>query len=417
MRFLILFLMLPAAVFSQTADLAAARLRADTKFLASDGLEGRGVGTRGGLLATDYIATQFASMGLTAAGDHGTYFQKVPMVSVRVQPESEFTFASKNGTVALKYYDDYVGANQRQRPVEDIDAELVFVGFGISAPQYNWDDYKGLDARGKILVYFTNEPESKDLAFFQGGNLTNFGRWTYKYDEARRHGALGAIIIHTTPTATYDWTVVKTTYGNVQHFFPAQAGEHNLAFAGWVTTEYGEKILSPSGHNVEELLKASNSREFRPIPLGVRLKARLKSEVRQLDVSNVVATIPGTDAKLKSEAVLFIGHWDGLGVGREVAGDAIYNGAIDNATGCAMLLEVARKLSAAEQKPRRTLVFLATGRGGIESAGCKALYGPPVIPRGQNGGGDQFRELSAGWAGEGPGARWRRPHDAMAAVQ
>jgi Zn-dependent M28 family amino/carboxypeptidase len=380
MKRLFLVLGLAALAAAQMSDISGQRIRAHVKFLASDLMEGRGVGARGGELATEYIATEFALMGAKPAGDDGTYFQKVPLVGVQTLPNSEFAATAKGQTVSLKWEDDYVGANERQHPAESLDAEAVFVGHGIVAPEFGWDDYKDADVRGKIVVLFTNEPASNDPKFFGGPALTYYGRWTYKYEQALRKGALGAIIIHTTPTAGYGWNVVRNSWGREQSFVRVAHGESALAFAGWVTSEAGNRILALTGHSVEEFLEASESRSFRPIPLGIRIHGNIVSKVREQDTRNVVAQIPGSDPQRQSEAVMFSAHWDHLGIGTPVNGDAIYNGAVDNATGCAILLEIARAWAALDQKPRRSAIFLSVTAEEAGLRGSEYYAAHPAVP-------------------------------------
>ncbi len=368
---------------AQIQEISAGRIRAHTKFLSSDLLEGRGVGTRGEKLATEYIATQFALAGSRPAGDNGTYFQRVPLVGVETQPNAQLSAVHKGRTIGFKWLSDFVGSSLRQKSLDQFDAEAVFIGHGIVAPEFQWDDFKGADVRGKILVLFTNEPASNDPKFFGGRALTYYGRWTYKYEQALRKGALGAVIIHTTPTAGYGWAVVRGSWGREQPFVKLGPAEPALAFAGWVTQEAGEKLLAMAGHSIAGLLKASDKRDFRPIPLGIRLRGRLPSKIRELDTRNVVAMIPGSDPDVKSEAVLFTAHWDHLGIGEPVAGDSIYNGAVDNATGCAILLELARAWASLEQKPRRSAIFAAVTaeEGGLRGSEYYAQH--PVVPAGK----------------------------------
>ena len=375
-----LVLILAAACAGQIENISGGRIRAEVKFLSSDLLEGRGVGTRGGQLATESLATQFALAGAKPAGDDGTYYQKVPLVGVETQPDAQLAAARDGRTVPLKWLDEFVGSDERLEPEREFDAEAVFVGHGIVAPEYRWDDFKGTDVRGKILVLFTNEPESSDPKFFGGRALTYYGRWTYKYEEALRHGALGAIIVHTTPTAGYGWKVVRNSWGREQSYVRLGAAEPALAFAGWVTEEAGGRMLELSGHTVSELLQAANSRDFRPIPLGIHIQGRLHSKIHDLDTRNLVAKVPGSDPELRSQAVVFSAHWDHLGVGVPVNGDAIYNGAVDNATGCGMLVEIARAWAALEQKPRRSAIFVAFAaeEGGLRGSEYYAAH--PAVP-------------------------------------
>jgi Zn-dependent M28 family amino/carboxypeptidase len=376
------FLLIAAAapVLAQESSISAAHIREHTKFLSSDLLEGRGIGQRGGDLATEYIATQFALAGAQPAGDNGTYFQKVPLVGVQTTPNARLSATAGGKTVTFKWLDDFVGVSARQTPETTFDAEAVFAGHGIAAPEWNWDDFKGTDVKGKVLVLFTNEPTSDDPKFFDGRALTYYGRWTYKYEEALRRGAAGVIIIHTTPTAGYGWDVVRSSWGIEQPFVKLAPGAPSLALQGWVTREAGERMLALAGRNVDELLAASGKRDFRPIPLGIHIRGIMPAKIRQIDTRNVAAIVPGSDPQRKNEAVIFSAHWDHLGVGSPVNGDSIYNGAIDNATGCGILLELARAWAALPQKPRRSALFLAVTaeEGGLKGSEYYAAH--PLIP-------------------------------------
>jgi Zn-dependent M28 family amino/carboxypeptidase len=368
------------SLHAQDVLISADRIREHTKFLSSDLLEGRGVGQRGGDLATEYIATQLALAGAKPAGDNGTYFQRVPLVGIETAPGASLSAAGAGKTVEFKWADDFVGVSQLQQPDTEFDAEAVFVGHGISAPEFKWDDFKGVDVTGKVLVLFTNEPPSNDPKFFDGRALTYYGRWTYKYEEALRHGARGAIIIHTTPTASYGWDVVRSSWGRETPYVKLGPNEKALAFAGWITSDAGERLLKLANHSVAELLAASDRPDFKPIDLGIRIRGRLSSKIRELETRNVAAIIPGSDPKLKDEAVIYSAHWDHLGIGEPVKGDKIYNGAIDNATGCAVLLELARVWGSMPQKPRRSALFLAVTaeEGGLRGS---EYYGThPLIP-------------------------------------
>ncbi|MEO7144650.1 MAG: M28 family peptidase [Bryobacteraceae bacterium] len=369
-----------ASLFAQMTEISGTRMRANVKFLSSDLLEGRGVGTRGGRLASAYLAAQLELAGVKPAGDNGTYFQDVPMVGVETRPHAEITAQAGGQTLKLHWLNDFVGVSERQRTESDFDAPAIFVGHGISAPEYNWDDYKGVDVRGKVLVMFTNEPPSDDPKFFGGRALTYYGRWTYKYEEALRRGAVAAILIHTTPTAGYGWDVVSSSWGKEDPEMKLAAGETGLAFAGWVTEAAGEKLAGMAGHTVGDLLKRANSRDFLPIPLGFNIRGHIPSKIRAIDSRNVIGEIPGSDAQLKSEAVIFSAHWDHLGIGKPVNGDAIYNGAVDNGTGCAIVLEIARAWSRLPLKPRRSalFIFVTAEEAGLRGSEYYARH--PAIP-------------------------------------
>lgn len=377
------------AASAQMNDIAGERIRAHVKFLASDLLEGRGVGARGGDLASDYIATQFALMGAKPAGDNGTYFQNLTLVGVEPQPGTQLTAVMNDGktadgkTIEFRWLDDFTGVTYRQKSNAEFDAEAVFVGHGITAPEYGWDDYQGVDVRGKVVVLFTNEPPSSDPKFFTGPALTYYGRWTYKYEQAARQGAVAAIIIHTTPTASYGWDVVRSSWGREDQQVKLEPGAPALAFAGWVTKDAGEKIAATIGKTADELLQMADTRGFTAIPLPIRFRGRAPAKIREIRTRNVAARVDGSDPRLKDQAVIFSAHWDHLGIGAPVNGDSIYNGAADNATGCGMLLEIARAWAMLPEKPRRSALFLAVT---AEEAGLRgsAYYGEhPIVPAGK----------------------------------
>jgi Zn-dependent M28 family amino/carboxypeptidase len=270
--------------------------------------------------------------------------------------------------------------NPSQQADTRIEGELVFVGHGIAAPEFHWDDFKGVDVKGKILLLFTNEPPSTNAKFFEGKALTYYGRWTYKYEEALRRGARGAIIIHTTPTASYGWDVVRSSWGRETSFLKVGPGEKALELQAWVSKEAGERLVGLAGKTVEELLAMADRRDFRPMDLGIQMRGRMVSKIRELETRNVAAIIPGSDPKLKDQAVIYSAHWDHLGVGTPVNGDAIYNGAIDNATGCAILVELARVWGSLPQKPRRSALFLAVTAEEDGLRGSEYYAAHPLIP-------------------------------------
>jgi len=374
------FLLVGGALVAQVADVSGERMRAHVKYLASDLVEGRGVGTKGEKLATEYIAKQFEMIGAKPAGDNGTYFQKVPMVGVTTEPSVKLSAVNGNNTVAFKWLDDFVGVNNLQQESDQFEAEAIFVGHGIVAPEFHWDDFKGVDVKGKVLVLFTNEPPSEDPKFFGGPALTYYGRWTYKYEEGARVGAKAVLIIHTTPTAGYGYDVVRSSWGKEDPQLKLEKGEPALAFAGWLSQDAGARLLALAGKKVDEMLNAANSRDFRPIPLGIKIRANVPSKVRQIESRNVVAEIPGSDPKLASQAVMFTAHWDHLGIGPAVNGDSIYNGAVDNATGCAMIIEMARAWKALSPKPKRTAIFAAVTAEEAGLRGSEYYAAHPSIP-------------------------------------
>jgi Zn-dependent M28 family amino/carboxypeptidase len=369
-----------AALLAQDGSISAERIREHTRFLSSDLLEGRGVGQRGGDIASEYIATQFALAGARPAGDNGTYFQKVPLVGVETQPDAFLGAAGSGKTVDFRWLDDFVGVSQTQQAETQFAAPAVFVGHAIAAPEFHWDDFQGLDVAGKVLVAFTNEPPSDDPKFFDGRALTYYGRWSYKYEEALRRGARAVILIHTTPTAGYGWDVVRGSWAREMPFVKLAPGESALGFAGWITREAGDKLLGLAGKTVDQLLAAADKPGFRPIPLNIEIRCRLRSKIRELNTRNVAAVVEGSDPVLKNEVVIYTAHWDHLGVATPVNGDAIYNGAIDNATGCAILLELGRAWAALPQKPKRSALFLSVTaeEGGLKGSEYYAAH--PIFP-------------------------------------
>ena len=377
------------AATAQGQDLSGTRIRAHVKFLASDLLEGRGVGTRGGELATEYIATQLALVGANPAVDNGTYFQRVPLAGIEPQPGSKLEAASNGRIAAFQWLDDFVGNTLGQKALDEFDAEAVFVGHGITAPEFDWDDYNGVDVRGKIVVLFTNEPPSDDPKFFGGKALTYYGRWSYKYEEAARKGALGCIIVHTDGTAGYGWNVVRNSWSKEDAQVKLAPGQRDLAIAGWVSREAGGRLFGMAGKTVDEMLNAADTRGFKPSALNLRLRGRIQAKVRSIESANVAAIFAGTDLQLKNEAVIFSAHWDHLGIGHPVNGDSIYNGAVDNAAGCAIVLEMARAWGSLAHKPRRSALFLfvtgeESGLRGSEYYAAHPLIAPGKTALGLN---------------------------------
>lgn len=372
---------LPASAAAAMRSIDAERIRAHVRFLSHDLLEGRGTGQRGGDLAAEYLATQFALYGLQPAGDNSGYFQKVPLVGVTTLPDTTLAIVPERGEVMkLKVGDDFVATDETLSKSAEIDAQIVFAGYGIEAPEYQWNDYKDAEVRGKVLLMLVSEPPSQDEKFFKGRALTYYGRWTYKYEQAARKGAVGVILIHKTDMASYGWDVVRNSWSGEKSYLRTDAPR--LHSAAWVQLEVARQAVAAAGLNLDELMEKAKSRDFRPIPLPLRLRAHMESQVRPVQSSNVVAMLPGSDPKLRGQAVLYTAHYDHLGMRAGQAGDNIYNGAADNATGCGILLELARAFASAPQKPRRSILFAAVtaeeqGLRGSEYLGQK----PPISAR------------------------------------
>ncbi len=358
------------------------RIRAHVKFLSSDLLEGRGTGQRGGDIAAEYIATQFESYGLKPAGDNGTYMQKVPMVGITTEPATNiYLLELGKPTQKLKLGDEIVAMDETQNAASELDAEVVFVGYGIEAPEYQWNDYKDVDVRGKVLLMLVNEPPSDDPKFFKGKALTYYGRWTYKYEQAARKGAVGAILIHKTDMASYGWDVVRNSWGGERSYLRAE-GQPKLKLASWIQLEIARKFLAESGQDLDALLKQAQTREFKAIALPARVQGHIVSKIRPFDSQNVIAMLPGSDSRLKDQAVIYTAHYDHLGIHPDQSGDNIYNGAIDNGTGCGVLMEVARVFAAMEERPRRTVYFASVTAEEQGLRGSEYLGKHPPVPPG-----------------------------------
>jgi Zn-dependent M28 family amino/carboxypeptidase len=338
----------------------AERIRAHVKYLASDELEGRGTGQKGGDIAADYIAAQFKSYGLKPAGENGTYFQRVPMVGVKTLPATTFTLMPNSGApLELKALDDYVTTNERQMESATIDAPIVFVGYGIVAPEYHWDDYKGYDLKGKVALLFVNEPMSDDPNFFKGKALTYYGRWTYKFEETARLGAIATLIIHREDLASYPWTVVRNSWGGEKSFLKLD-GTLKLEAASWIQWDVARKLVAMGGLDLDKLFQQAQSRDFKPIELPVKLKAHVLSSVRPFESRNVLAMVEGSDPVKEKEAILYTAHYDHFGIDKtKPAGSNIYHGAADNATGCGILMELGRVWAQTKPVPQRSIIFAA----------------------------------------------------------
>jgi Zn-dependent M28 family amino/carboxypeptidase len=370
---------LPAAAQAAMKKIDPERIRAHVKFLSDDLLEGRGTGQRGGDIAAAYMAAQFELYGLKPAGDNGTYFQKVALIGMTLLPESTFSIVPQNGqAMPLKLLDQIVATDETQQPSEDIDAPIVFVGYGIEAPEYKWDDYKGADVRGKVLLMLVNEPPSDDPSFFKGKALTFYGRWVYKYEEAARKGAAGVILIHKTDMASYGWDVVRNSWSGENSSLKLEGPA--LKLASWVQLGVAQQMASMFGKNLDQMMQQANSREFRPVELPLRLKAHMVSKVRHFESSNVLAELPGSDPNLKEQAIVYSAHYDHLGIRPDMPGDNIYNGANDNASGCAILLELARAYASAAEPPKRSVLFAAVTAEEQGLRGSEYLGKHPPIP-------------------------------------
>ena len=357
--------------------------------LASDDFEGRAPGSRGEERTSEYLINQFKQIGLKPGATDGTFIQKVPLVGITADGAP---LVLKKGATEqrLKWKDDVVAWTKHVADSASLkDSELVFVGYGIVAPEYNWDDYKGLDVRGKTLVMLVNDPPVPDPAkpseldpkTFGGKAMTYYGRWTYKYEIAAQKGAAGAIIVHETGPAGYPFAVLQNS--NIGEKFDLVTPNKNMdrvSIEGWVTVDRGRDILKMAGRNYDELKKLAATRDFKPVPLGVTASITLHNTLRTIDSRNLVAKIEGSDPKLKDECVVYTAHWDHLGIGPAVNGDTIYNGAIDNASGVAGLLEIARAYTKLPAPPKRSILFVSVTAEEQGLLGSEYYAANPVVP-------------------------------------
>ncbi len=400
---------IPPAVKAAEASIDPEKIRAHVKFLSDDLLEGRGPGLRGSEIAAQYIATQFALYGLKPGGDNGTYLQQINMVGMNAIPDKT-TFSlvpnkRSDGQIGimlysydLKYGDDYTVSNRTLTPTVDIDAPIVFVGYGVDAPEFNWNDYANIDVKGKVILCIVGDPPSTDPAFFGGDALTYYGRWTYKFEEAARMGAIGALIIHRTDLASYGWDVVKNSNTSEKTYLRDNK-DPQLEAASWIQLDVAKQIFKSSNLDPDAEIVAAGKHGFRAIELPVRLHSHVESVVRPFQSPNVVGILRGKDVvctmadgvvelcggKTLDQAVLYTAHFDHLGFVPGKSGDNIYNGAADNATGCGMILELARVWSqlASTTKLPHSVIFSAVTAEEQGLLGSEYLGQHPPIPAGQ----------------------------------
>ena len=374
---------LPVAARAAAESIDGAKISAHVRFLSLDLLEGRGPGTRGDKLAAEYIATQFALAGLKPAGDEGSWFQRVPLYAVHtVEEKTKFAFAPASGApVDLAYATQIVSKDQTGQEMAEIDAPIVFVGYGIHAPEYKWDDYAGVDLKGKVALVIVNEPPSEDESFFKGKALTYYGRWTYKYEEAARRGAVGVLIIHRTDLASYGWEVVRNSQAIEKSYLEGDPSA-KLRAAAWIQHDVAQKLFTLAGlGDVDEAITRAGKPGFHAEDLSVRLKGHVESRVRRYVSTNVVARVAG--ASHAGQAVLYSAHYDHLGIDPDAKGDGIYNGAADNGTGCGILLELARAYAQGKTPPPHDMYFAAVTAEEQGLLGSQFLGMHPPAPAGQ----------------------------------
>jgi Zn-dependent M28 family amino/carboxypeptidase len=367
-----------------TSKFDAAKMRERVERLSADDFEGRGPGNAGGKRAAQYIADQMKASGVKPA-NKGSYFQNVKMIGVKADPKTVL----KIGNESLKFADEFVATTSAQKDKVSVDADLVFVGYGIDAPNYKWNDYKGdqADYRGKVLMIMVNDPPatSEEPNLFGDKALTYYGRWTYKFEEAARRGAAGVILLHTNESAGYGWNVVRSSNGNWRYEIARTPADKTpfLTMKSWITNDAAVKVLKGAKLNFDELRAKAQSRDFVPVKTGLKVNLDLNSEMMSFDSPNVVGTVEGSDPKLKDEYVIYTAHWDHLGIGEpDASGDKIYNGAYDNASGVAAVLGIADVLvkMPANQRPKRSSIFVFTTAEEQGLLGAEYYSLNPLVP-------------------------------------
>jgi Zn-dependent M28 family amino/carboxypeptidase len=374
----------PAAVDAAAHAINDTSLLQHIKDLSADSMEGRAPGTAGEQKAVAYMQGQFKALGLAPGNPDGTYLQNVDLIGYTAHPTASFT--AKGKTVALRYPDDYIANSRHNRPETDIDnSDVVFVGYGIVAPEYGWDDYKGLDVKGKTILMLVNDPPIRvpndtalDTTMFKGRAMTYYGRWTYKYEIATDKGAAAAIIIHETGPAGYPYDVVKSSNSQEQFDVITPDADKRVPVEGWITLDKAKELLKAAGQNFDALKAAAARKDFKPVPLDAKATFHIKIDSRQIQSHNVVAKLQGSDQK--DEYVVYTAHWDHLGIGPKVNGDSIYNGAADNASGSSALLEIAKAYTKLPTPPRRSILFLSVTAEEKGLLGAKYYATHPLYP-------------------------------------
>ncbi len=356
-------------------------LMSHIRFLSHDLLEGRAPATRGDMLTITYIASQMERIGLKPGGENGTYFQSVPILSTYLDPSASLLVRGSGKELRMQFKKDFVGAIGNQQPSASLNnAELVFVGYGIDAPEQDWNDYKDVDVTGKVLLMMNNDPATDDPNFFGGKARTYYGRWTYKYEIAAKKGAAGAIIIHTTPSAGYGWNVVENSWSGEQFETRRKPGSPAASFLGWTTLDATKQLLALTGHSVDSLMAQAESRTFRPVPLNITVSGNFSMTITEKTTANVIGVLEGSDPKLRNEAVIFTAHHDHLGITEPVNGDSINNGALDNATGVSAVLGLAEMFKSLPVKPKRSMVFMTVAAEESGLIGSRYYVDNPTYP-------------------------------------
>ena len=366
----------------QTSSITADRLEEHVARLSGDEMEGRSPGSPGARLARQYLAETMADLGLEPAFD-GNWEQPIELLGITSQAPEQWSFSHANGELDLAYRDDFIAGSGVQKETSTIDqTDVVFVGYGIQAPEYEWDDFKGADLAGKVLLMLNNDPEW-DPNLFGGDHRLYYGRWDYKYESAASQGAIGAIIIHTTPSAGYPWQVVQTSWSGAQFELPA-GDEPKLQVASWLTEDAARKLVSLAGRDLDELIESARSIDFEPVDLGISTSLTLTNTLESVEGANVGGFLAGSDPDSTDQLVVYSAHHDHLGRGEpNEESDVIYNGALDNATGCAAVLTIAEAFAGLPEAPARSLLFLFVDAEEQGLLGSEYFALNPTVPPGR----------------------------------
>src|SRR5437660_4374801 len=363
-------------------------LLAHIKVLASDEFEGRAPGTKGEELSVKYITDQFKQIGLKPGNPDGTYIQEVPLAGIKSKPRMSIAIGDK--TIDLKYPDDFIASSARLQPEIKIDkSDVIFVGYGVVAPEYGWDDYKDADVRGKTLLMLIGDPpvpdpkdpSKLDNKMFKGKAMTYYGRWTYKYEIAAQKGAAAAIIIHETESAAYPWQVVKSSWAKEN--FELDNPNKNMdavSARSWITLDIAKKLFADCGQDFDALKTSAITKEFRPMALNAQANIEIKQQIRSFKSHNVIGKLEGDDPKLRDEYIIYTAHWDHLGRHPELQGDQIFNGAIDNASGVASVIQLAVAFTKLNPPPKRSVLFMAQTAEEAGLLGAKFYAEHPLYP-------------------------------------
>jgi Zn-dependent M28 family amino/carboxypeptidase len=378
----------PVAV-ARMPSFDAARMLADIKTLSSDEFEGRAPGSKGEELTVRFLEDQFKKIGLQPGNTDGTFVQSLPLVGITASNTRPLTVSGNGKKATFKWRDDLVAWTKRVTDTSSLEnSELIFAGYGVTAPEYKWDDFKDVDVKGKTIVVLVNDPQvpsasdssQLDPSLFNGKAMTYYGRWTYKFEEGARRGAAGILIVHETGPAGYPFAVVQ---GNLGERFDLVTPDKNMGRAsieGWISLDAAKKLLAMAGQDFDALKKQALTRDFRPVPLGLQASVAISNKLRTIQSRNMLAKLEGTDPQLRNEYVVYTAHWDHLGKGAPVNGDDIYNGALDNASGVAQVLEIARGFTAVEPRPKRSIVFLMVGAEEQGLLGAEHYAEQPIYP-------------------------------------